>query len=1503
MPLPGGAADKIGNRFEGYWTVDRILDILTEKLDSIRLEPVGTEGKGIEFFVKNGDIKEYHQVKRQRTEGQWSITDLTNVLNNFLEKLKDDKVTCIFVSTISSAELEDLTDRSRDASSYEEFKRYFVTSKTLKSLFNDICAIWSDLTHEEAYNSLRRIYVETISERKLRKDILNRLESLVIGEPNLARAALFEYIFNNVHHELTEYIIWKYLESLDIHPQNWYKDFSVLERLNVVNNGYKRRLNFSVDHIISLDSPKEIVNIIESKSIILTGSAGAGKSIVLLQTLDELERKNIPFLVLDADNVEIARSARELGENLRLPSSPVNVLENIAQGKKCVLIIDQLDNVSLVPSVRPQFFDCIHEIVENVKLYENMSLILSCRSFDLKNDDRLIKLLNEFDIEEYQIKGFSLEQVKDFIKYLDLDISLFTYSQLQLLTTPIHLKLFSDIIKSTDSIYQSFNSTMDLFKKYWKVKKKDINRRLGHPIHWNEVVDVLCEYMANNQTLYVHENILDDYDYLEDAEAMASEGVLILDSDKYSFFHRNFFDYAFARRFIANKKDMIEFLTDSEQHLSRRSQVRQILLYKRDWDFTGYLRDLKSLLNNSDVRFHIQKLVFELLSGFNDPRNEEWDIIWPFISDKSSNYYDSSWRSIYGSLDWFELLDSNGIFENIMEKNNDYLIDKIMWIFFGILKKTDRVAELIEPYVDKSPEWNQKIINTIIWADLSREIYFKLVLRLLDEGIFENVYKDRDYWRDINYRMINKLDKTHPERSIEVISHYIKRKLKLALDSGQKNPFRDNLIPIGTFNDGDFGNLAKKSPKEFVDTILPIMLFLMGLNAYNEFKIPFKDTIWGFGNYMAERYGADDIILHSMEIALSELARNDRKAFENWEYIMEISNCETAHYLLVRVYTINRSKFSSKAVNYLHDNPKSLEIGCNDSFAGASMSLIKHISPHCTYFEFKKLEKILISYFEHKYPIYKWVYTFYPNYYEDFYRYEYRQADIQLNILKSIRVSLRSMNIRSRIKELSEMFGVYYNKPTKMKIIKVSSPIDEKDASQFNDQEWLDAISEYNKDKDTLEGGAYELSGVLEGLVKNDPDRFARLTLKFPEDTNIHYFEAILRGIADSNADIDSVINVCKYCHELPDKPCGRWITQPIANFAKEKLPEDILEIVTWYAVNDHNPSEELWKSNNSRKMVYYGGNIHDAGLNSVRGMVAESIGRMVYYNKDLIDYFIPTLNKMVQDNSIAVRSRVARTLIMVWAHNKSLALELFDRLIDTEDILLKTPYVEQFLHYNLKNNFEDVTDIINKMIMSENRDVNEIGAKVISYASLIFGNKLPQLDFSLYLSEMHRLGVAKAFADYLPYASTSLIVDILSILFDDPSENVREAAYRCFFKLNNGNIHNYINLIRNFIYNEHSCSFMNLVYTLEDLDELPDITIEVCEQFLKMVGLKASDIRTGSSGTAGIVADLIFKIYGQTNSKKISKRCLDLIDHMLEINVLGIESDLSEYEDNLISN
>src|SRR5713226_8593959 len=108
MPLPGGPADKFGNRYEGRWTVACIAEIMEERADAIRLEPPGEEGEGVEFWLRRGASLEYYQVKRQHTaKGHWTLADLQSngILSHFWKKLSDTAACCLFVSTHAADQL------------------------------------------------------------------------------------------------------------------------------------------------------------------------------------------------------------------------------------------------------------------------------------------------------------------------------------------------------------------------------------------------------------------------------------------------------------------------------------------------------------------------------------------------------------------------------------------------------------------------------------------------------------------------------------------------------------------------------------------------------------------------------------------------------------------------------------------------------------------------------------------------------------------------------------------------------------------------------------------------------------------------------------------------------------------------------------------------------------------------------------------------------------------------------------------------------------------------------------------------------------------------------------------------------------------------------------------------------------------------------------------------------------------------------------------------------
>ena len=67
MPLPGGASAKAGIECEFLWTVNCMLRVMQDETMSVRLEPPGEEGEGIEFALETSEGIEYHQVKRQLT--------------------------------------------------------------------------------------------------------------------------------------------------------------------------------------------------------------------------------------------------------------------------------------------------------------------------------------------------------------------------------------------------------------------------------------------------------------------------------------------------------------------------------------------------------------------------------------------------------------------------------------------------------------------------------------------------------------------------------------------------------------------------------------------------------------------------------------------------------------------------------------------------------------------------------------------------------------------------------------------------------------------------------------------------------------------------------------------------------------------------------------------------------------------------------------------------------------------------------------------------------------------------------------------------------------------------------------------------------------------------------------------------------------------------------------------------------------------------------------------
>ncbi|MEA5472506.1 hypothetical protein VB714_26800, partial [Spirulina sp. 06S082] len=705
MPLPGGAPDKIGNRYEGRWTIHCMLDVMEEKANFIRLEEPGLDA--FEFYLQRGDRLEYHQVKRQEScLGHWTLNNLETknirVLSNFWKALQEPDITCIFVSTRSAGKLEELTDRARSATSFAEFQQEYLKAAKISEQFDILYKKWEDnssnLSKLEVYRKLKQVHIQTIGENLLIEIVENRIAALVEGDSQSVRLDLGEFAINNIHQKLTPHDIWHYLQHHRGYRRREYaKDPHVLAAVEKSTNLYLSQLKDGhkiISQQIDRDEAETAFNKLtgtEQKSVLLVGEAGVGKSGVMLQTLEKLQQQGILIFAFRVDRLDPVQHPDHLGEQLGLPASPATVLANIAGDRDCVLAIDQLDAVSSTSGRNPQFFECIHEIIKQAKIHSKMRVLLACRKFDLDNDYRIRQLVDRNGIaESVEIKKLSQEKVKVVVNQFDLDVNRLSKKQLDLLAIPLHLILLAEISRSSTLDALSFNTDRELFAQFWEYKRSQVKQSLGNSHRWTKVIDTFCDHMSSkqNQSLSIPKSKLDDLD--DEVKVMASEGVIIQNNKSFSFFHESFFDYAFARRFAARGQDLLAFLKSSEQHLFRRAQVRQILLHEREEDFEQedfeqYLSDLEELINSEEIRFHLKQVVVALLGTFSDPRLEEWKILAPRITDYSSPITQHIWRMLWNanSVEWFKLLDSLGLIESWLNKDTDEELQKrvvqILW--------------------------------------------------------------------------------------------------------------------------------------------------------------------------------------------------------------------------------------------------------------------------------------------------------------------------------------------------------------------------------------------------------------------------------------------------------------------------------------------------------------------------------------------------------------------------------------------------------------------------------------------------------------------------------------------------------------------------------------------------------------------------------------------------------------------------------------------------------
>ena len=318
MTLPGGPADKVGNRYEQWWTLSELVRMLNGETEALRIEDPGVEKA--EFVVTTGSRRELHQAKRSHPTGKWTIHELRarGVLAAAGKALAGNEDRIVFVSGSDAPQLRSLCEAAGDAESDDEFLQSFLNAAERKQTFDKLLEWW-ECDESSARDRLRRIEVRVIDEQGLIEKVRWGVQALFLGNPAPIIAELRAIADDSVHRKWTRGSLVQRLEASGYIPRR----LAAPEKAGVaVEAATDRFLGLARRRLIREELvPTEAARTLLSNLVgpatdqVLTGKAGSGKTACVIEFVDAVREQGIPILTLRLDRVTWSSTATtaELG--------------------------------------------------------------------------------------------------------------------------------------------------------------------------------------------------------------------------------------------------------------------------------------------------------------------------------------------------------------------------------------------------------------------------------------------------------------------------------------------------------------------------------------------------------------------------------------------------------------------------------------------------------------------------------------------------------------------------------------------------------------------------------------------------------------------------------------------------------------------------------------------------------------------------------------------------------------------------------------------------------------------------------------------------------------------------------------------------------------------------------------------------------------------------------------------------------------------------------------
>jgi len=425
--------------------------------------------------------------------------------------------------------------------------------------------------------------------------------------------------------------------------------------------------------------------------------------------------------------------------------------------------------------------------------------------------------------------------------------------------------------------------------------------------------------------------------------------------------------------------------------------------------------------------------------------------------------------------------------------------------------------------------------------------------------------------------------------------------------------------------------------------------------------------------------------------------------------------------------------------------------------------------------------------------------------------------------------------------------------------------------------------------EDPLKGGVVELSRALVEQVKKDPERFYRLAYRFDANISLYYVGAVISGLTESNAQAGWIFDLVRRFATRLEGEIRRGICWNLKKRGDCEVPDDILDLMTKWALDDPDPSEDRDEDP------------HQQGINSNRGVAIEAVCHCGQHrNPPQVERAFLLLEQAADDPSTAVCACVVESLLSLLKENENRVIAIFKRTLTGRPRLLQSPLVHRFLYWTYFRHFPKTRVFIESMLNDSDDATREDGAQLVCLVAFEYAKASKLVEQILHGDTAMRKGAARVYARNLEDSKLETVCEErLRQLMYDPDEKVRAHVGECFEYLRAEHFARLRPFIEEFLASqsllggaEHLIKYIKILAPDEH-----DLALRVTTRILDTVGNEIVDIRTSRALLEHDLVQLPLTVYTHSVDPTTKSHAMDIFERLLLLGSRVAQETLADWD------